>query len=71
MRLNQVTLPAKISTNQSFSTKAGLLLIVNDHYARLENPEDLPPCRWNCAKMAAMAPMSISNVTIWMRESRR
>jgi len=42
MRLNQVTLPSKdLGRSISFYESLGFLLIVkNDHYARLENPED-------------------------------
>jgi catechol 2,3-dioxygenase-like lactoylglutathione lyase family enzyme len=42
MRLNQVTLPSKdLDQSISFYENLGFLLIVkNDHYARLENPED-------------------------------
>ena len=43
MRLNQVTLPAKnLGHSIAFYESMGFFLIVkNDHYARLENPEDL------------------------------
>jgi len=43
MKLNQVTLPAKnLDRSIAFYESVGFLLIVkNDHYARLENPEDL------------------------------
>ena len=42
MRLNQVTLPAKdLDGSIAFYERLGFLLIVkNNHYARLENPED-------------------------------
>jgi catechol 2,3-dioxygenase-like lactoylglutathione lyase family enzyme len=42
MRLNQVTLPAKnLDRSIAFYESLGFLLIVkNDHYARLENSED-------------------------------
>jgi catechol 2,3-dioxygenase-like lactoylglutathione lyase family enzyme len=42
MRLNQVTLPAtNLAQSISFYERLGFVLIVrNDHYARLENPED-------------------------------
>ncbi len=42
MRLNQVTLPATdLAQSISFYERLGFVLIVqNDHYARLENPED-------------------------------
>jgi len=42
MRLNQVTLPAEnLAQSITFYERLGFVLIVrNDHYARLENPED-------------------------------
>lgn len=42
MRLNQVTLPAtNLAQSISFYERLGFVLIVqNDHYARLENPDD-------------------------------
>jgi len=42
MKLNQVTLPAKnLDASITFYKTLGFLLIVkNDHYARLENPSD-------------------------------
>ena len=42
MKLNQVTLPARdLQASIDFYVALGLMLIVrNDHYARLENPED-------------------------------
>jgi catechol 2,3-dioxygenase-like lactoylglutathione lyase family enzyme len=42
MKLNQVTLPAKdLSSSIAFYEALGFVLIVkNDHYARLENPSD-------------------------------
>jgi catechol 2,3-dioxygenase-like lactoylglutathione lyase family enzyme len=42
MRLNQVTLPAEnLHSSIAFYEQLGFVLIVqNDHYARLENPED-------------------------------
>jgi catechol 2,3-dioxygenase-like lactoylglutathione lyase family enzyme len=42
MRLNQVTLPAgDLAASIAFYQALGLILIVrNDHYARLENPHD-------------------------------
>lgn len=42
MRLNQVTLPAEnLDESIAFYERLGFTLIVkNDHYARLENPED-------------------------------
>ena len=43
MKLNQVTLPAAdLSRSIAFYEKLGFVLIVtDDHYARLENPDDL------------------------------
>lgn len=43
MKLNQVTLPAAdIAASITFYEKLGFVLIVSDdHYARLENPDDL------------------------------
>jgi catechol 2,3-dioxygenase-like lactoylglutathione lyase family enzyme len=43
MKLNQVTLPAAdLSLSIAFYEKLGFVLIVtDDHYARLENPSDL------------------------------
>jgi catechol 2,3-dioxygenase-like lactoylglutathione lyase family enzyme len=43
MKLNQVTLPASdLATSITFYEKLGFVLIVKDnHYARLENPLDL------------------------------
>ena len=43
MRLNQITLPANgLDESILFYQKLGFILIVkNDHYARLENPSDL------------------------------
>jgi catechol 2,3-dioxygenase-like lactoylglutathione lyase family enzyme len=42
MKLNQITLPAKdLSSSIAFYETLGFVLIVkNDHYARLENPSD-------------------------------
>ena len=42
MELNQVTLPAEnLAQSIAFYERLGFVLIVqNDHYARLENPED-------------------------------
>ncbi len=43
MKLNQVTLPAAdLAASIAFYERLGFVLIVtDDHYARLENPEDL------------------------------
>jgi catechol 2,3-dioxygenase-like lactoylglutathione lyase family enzyme len=42
MKLNQITLPAKdLASSITFYEMLGFVLIVkNDHYARLENPSD-------------------------------